>query len=579
MKVDKRLISSAQKAKKEFYLTIFTGFIGGVFIVLQSWYLSKVLDLAFLKKTPLSQLWTTIALLSALILGRALMSWLSEGFAGRMAAKVKFYLRNRLYDHIARLGPIHATSEKTGELTNTTIAGIEELDAYFSQYIPQLAITAMIPLTILAFVFPIDTISGVVMLLTAPVIPVIMMLIGYIAERKTKKQWTTLSRMSAHFLDVLQGLKLLKIFGRSREQLKTIAEISERFREATMGVLRIAFISALALELLATLSTAVIAVEIGLRLLYGYIDFRLAFFVLVLAPEFYLPFRQLGLRFHAGMSGVAAADRIFQILNTPVEERTADKPADIQDIESIKFNNVSFAYEQGDRPAIRDVSLTIEKGLKIALVGPTGSGKSTVATLLLRFISPDSGQILVNGIDLSDIDKQKWLSLVAWVPQSPYLFNGTVEENVKLSRPDATREQVIEVLRQANAYEFVQQLPQGLETIIGERGSRLSGGQAQRIAIARALLKDAPFIILDEATSNLDPEIEAKVQKGIENLMKNRTVLIIAHRLSTVQNADKIIVLKNGSVIEQGSHSELMQLDGFYAQLVKNYSQKIEQWQ
>ena len=575
MKVDRRLLRSTSYAKREFYLTVLTGFAGGLFIVLQARYISKIVNAAFLDSKTLQQLTTPFLLLIAIILMRAIMVWLSEGFASRMAAKVKYNLRRALYDKIARLGPIYTRKEKTGELINTVNQGIEELDAYFSQYIPQLTITAMIPLTILVFVFPVDWISGVIMILTAPIIPLLMILIGHLADRVTKKQWSVLSRMSAHFLDVLQGLTTLKIFGRSKEQIRTIAEYSEIFRQATMKVLRVAFISALALELIATLSTAIIAVEIGLRLLYSKMTFEYAFFILILAPEFYIPFRQLGARFHAGMNGVAAAERIFKILQEPeleVTNKKSIKPGDLH--QDIIFDNVSFSYGRDSQNVLDSISFTLKKGEKTALVGPTGSGKTTITSLLLRFIEPQEGRILVGDTQLNQIDKEYWLKHVAWVPQNPYLFNASVLDNIKLANPQADIDEVIKATQLAHAHEFIQQLPQGYDTIIGERGTRLSGGQAQRIALARAFLKNAPFLILDEATSNLDPEIESLIQDATDKLMQGSTVLIIAHRLSTVKNADKIIVLDKGRIIEQGTHNQLITNNKLYSNLVKKFSGK-----
>ena len=575
MKLDKRLLRSTSYAKREFYLTVLTGFVGGLFIVVEASYISKIVNAAFLENKTLQQLSTAFLLLIAIIIMRAIMVWLSEGFASRMAAKVKYALRRALYDKIARLGPIYTRKEKTGELINTVNQGIEELDAYFSQYIPQLAITAIIPLTILVFIFPIDWISGLIMILTAPIIPVLMILIGNLADRITKNQWSILSRMSAHFLDVLQGLTTLKIFGRSKDQIRTIAQYSEIFRQATMKVLRVAFISALTLELIATLSTAIIAVEIGLRLLWSKMTFEYAFFILILAPEFYMPFRQLGTRFHAGMNGVAAAKRIFKILQEPeldVTDKKLIKPTNLH--QDIILDNVSFSYGRDSQNVLDSISFRLKKGEKTALVGPTGSGKTTIASLLLRFIEPLQGRILVGDTLLNQIDKDYWLKNLAWVPQKPYLFNASVLDNIKFTNPQADIEDAIKAAKLAHAHDFIQQLPQGYDTIVGERGTRLSSGQAQRIALARAFLKNAPFLILDEATSNLDPEIESLIQDATDKLMQGSTVLIIAHRLSTVKNADKIIVLDKGRIIEQGTHNQLITNNKLYSNLVKKFSGK-----
>jgi ATP-binding cassette subfamily C protein CydD len=433
-----------------------------------------------------------------------------------------------------------------------------------------------VPVTFLVLVFPLDAISGLVLLLTAPIIPVFMLLIGSLADAMARQQWQSLSRMSAHFLDVLQGLTTLKLFGRARDQAQVIAQISDRFRETTLGVLRVAFLSALVQEMVATLSTAIVAVEIGLRLLYGRLSFEQALFVLILAPEFYLPLRLLGTRFHASVSGLTAARRIFEVL----ESRQVDKDASGQgaplfpcplarvSLSTIQFENVHYAYDDGTRPALNGVSFQIDPGQRVALAGLSGAGKSTVAHLLLRFIEPQRGEIRVGEIPLLDVPAAVWREQVAWVPQNPYLFNTSVAENIRLARPNANMDDVIRAAQEAHAHEFIQALPQGYDTLIGERGARLSGGQAQRLALARAFLKDAPLLILDEATSNLDPETEDFIRESIERLMQNRMTLIIAHRLSTVYRADRIVVLDGGRVAEMGTHASLLNQHGVYWRLV-----------
>jgi ATP-binding cassette subfamily C protein CydD len=346
-----------------------------------------------------------------------------------------------------------------------------------------------------------------------------------------------------------------------------------------MRVLSVAFLSALGLEIAATISTAIIAVEIGLRLLYGGMPFQPAFFVLLLAPEFYMPFRSLGTCFHAAMNGGAAATRILNILETPTPTELAE-PESVPSLahHAVVFDNVSYVYNGVDtslneeRTALRDISFTLEPGKKLALVGPTGSGKSTVAHLLLRFIEPTEGSILVNGKPLPAFSSEEWRKQIAWVPQNPHLFNGTVAENLMVGKPGASQDQIEAAARVAHAHDFIMALPQGYGTFIGERGARLSGGQAQRLGLARAFLKDAPLLILDEATSNLDPKQEALVTEAIERLMHGRTVLAIAHRLSTVTRADTVIVLDEGRIVETGTHAALSGEGGMYGQMISAYA-------
>jgi ATP-binding cassette subfamily C protein CydD len=587
MKLDRRLLHRAQAVRGPLVLAIALGAGSGVVIVIQAYLLSLVVSQVFLDGQALGGVLSLLVAFLVLGLLRAGVTWVAEAAADRVASRVKDDLRTRLAAHLLALGPAYVRGERTGELANTAVEGIEALDAYFRQYLPQLALAALIPLTVLLFVFPLDWVSGLVMLLTAPLIPVFMILIGSLAESLTRRQWTSLSRMSAHFLDVLQGLTTLKLFGRSREQVRLIAQISDRFRDATMGVLRVTFLSALVLEMVATISTAVVAVQIGLRLLYGGLSFQQGFFVLLLAPEFYLPLRMLGARFHAGMQGVAAAQRIFEVLETPVPDGVdglSEEPAAVPTGEvrreaislpparfDLRFSDVHYAYDDGQRPALNGLSFDLPHGESVALVGPSGAGKSTVAYLLLRFIEPDQGTITVGGRPLHAMPAAAWREQVAWVPQNPYLFHGTVAENIRLARPDASFDQVTRAARQASAGRFIEALPQGYDTLIGERGARLSGGEAQRIALARAFLKDAPLLILDEATANLDPEIEALVQEAMVRLLPGRTALIIAHRLSTVYRASRIVVLDRGRIAEEGTHAGLMQQGGLYRQLVGAY--------
>jgi len=390
------------------------------------------------------------------------------------------------------------------------------------------------------------------------------------AENLNKKQWDTLSRLSAHFLDVLQGLTILKIFGRSIEQIQIIARMSTEFCHTTLGVLKIAFLSALVLELIATISTALIAVTIGLKLLYFKMDFNQVFFILLLAPEFYSPLRQLGTHFHAGMAGVAAGERIFSILSLAKNQVSNEgiKTFLPQRQVEIVVQDVYYAYEGGGRPALQGISLEIKPGQQVALVGASGSGKSTLASLLLTFMSPDKGTIYINGMRLSEMRRGDWLNHVAFVPQAPHLFYRTVADNIRLGREGASLMEVMQAAQNAGAHDFIMMLPKGYDTVVGEGGQSLSGGECKRLAIARAFLQDAPFLLLDEATAGLDPYNEAIIDEALTRLKIGRTVLIIAHRLTTVYSADSIIVLDQGRIMERGQHQALMSNKGFYYELV-----------
>ncbi len=567
----RRLISEAWQVRLYLVVTIACGLTGGVLMVGQAWLLSHIIDRVFLGSAGLSDQQSALLVLLAVGVTRALAIWLGDSAAGRVAAGVQTRLRRRLFEHIMALGPAFTQGERSGELAAAVVQGIDALDAYFSQYLPRLALAALVPLTILIVVFPRDLLSGVVLLVTAPLIPLFMILIGNLADALTRRQYRSLSRMSAHFLDVLQGLTTLKAFGRNRDQVQAIERITGEFREATMGVLRVAFLSALVLEMVGTISTAIVAVEIGLRLLYARMAFVDALFILLLAPEYYLPLRALGASFHAGMSGVAAAGRIFEVLDRPAPPATSTIDLVSVSVMLIRFEDVHVAYEDGTRPALNGVSFTLHPGEKIALVGPSGAGKSTLINLLLRFVDPAAGAIRVDGLPLGSLPPDWWRSQVAWVPQRPYLFNDSAAANIALARPDASADDIRRAADLAHAAEFIEALPQGYETPIGERGARLSGGQAQRIALARAFLKDAPLVLLDEATANLDPALEALIRKSIRRLLADRTALIIAHRLNTVTAANRVIVLDGGRVAQIGSHTELSQVDGPYRRLVAAY--------
>jgi ATP-binding cassette subfamily C protein CydD len=538
-------------------------------MIVQMVFLSKVVDRVFLAHANLAQVELLLFFLLIAIIVRAGLVWIREVTAQRAAVRVKSELREHLFAHLLRLGPAYSKGERTGELVATVSEGIERLDAYVSRYLPQMALSVLVPLLIVAFILPLDWSSAVLLLVTGPIIPLLMVLVGSYAERHIQRQWVALSRMSAHFLDVVQGLPTLLLFGRSSTQGERIAKVSERFREQTMSVLRIAFLSGGVLEFLTAIAIGLVAVTLGVRLLNHGISFEQAFLVLLLAPEFYQPLRELGVHRHAAMEGNAAAKRIVEILETPVPIHTGTESFKSMNSQlTIEFTGVTYTYPGNDRPALKGINMTLPAGTCTALVGRSGAGKSSLANLLLRFMDAQGGKITANGIPLAALPVETWREYLALVPQRPYLFSGSVRTNIRLARPDASDDEVVRAAELAGATEFITRLPQGYETEIGERGVRLSAGQVQRIAIARAFLKDAPLLVLDEPTSSLDPESETFIRQALERLMQNRTVLVIAHRYNTISHAQQIAVLEDGQLVEIGQPAALAQINGPYSRFI-----------
>ncbi len=434
-----------------------------------------------------------------------------------------------------------------------------------------MALSACIPLAILVFVVPADWISGVIMVLSAPLIPLFMILVGKGTEALNQSQWRKLARMSAHVFDAIEGLTTLKLFNASRAEAAVVAAIADDYRESTMKVLRVAFLSSLALEFFATVSIAMVAVFIGFRLYDGQLHFLQGFFVLLLAPEFYRPLRAMGTQYHARMEAIGASEAIVALLNTPLPQRSALAGEDgailpAGPVREVRFEHVDFSY--GAEPVLHDVSFTLTRGETVALIGPSGAGKTTLTQLLLGFIAPGSGGIVVGGTDLRDIARDAWMARVAWLPQRPTLFHGSVLDNIRLARPDASLAQVQRAVEQAGARELIAGLPRGYDTMLGDRGQGLSGGEIQRVALARVFLEEADVVVLDEASAGLDDDTAALITRSIQRLSASAAVLVIAHRLETIRDADTILVLERGRIVERGRHEDLVAGGALYTRLI-----------
>lgn len=571
-----RLIRQARASGLAFFVNILVSLLTALAVIAQAFLLARAVNDVFLLHAALANVLPDLIQIAVLAVVRAILTTANEVSARHIAVRVKDRLRTLLLKKIAELGPVGMSGEKRGEILHTLFEGVEALDAFYSQFLPQVILSALIPVAVLIAVFPVEPLSGLIMLLTAPLIPFFMEMIGRLTRKVTGRQWTLMSKLSGHFYDTLQGLELLKQYNRDLERGTQIEETDRLYRQATLGVLRFTFLSALVLELVATISTAILAVSIGLRLIYGRMEFLPGLFILILAPEYYLPLRQLSVRFHASMSGLEAAVGIFKLLDEkPAVSFPAISSPPTQwtgDILPIRFEHLSASYNGSAGDILTDISFELKPGQHLALVGPSGVGKSTLFNLLLRFLPASAGTITAGNADLAQIPPDLWLKRVAWVPQSPSIFNDTILRNITLSDAPADERLLEQVLRASGLWDFVMTLPQNWSTPVGERGAAVSTGQAQRMAIARALYKRADLVLLDEPTSAVDPILESELQRAVEALLATSTTLTIAHRLPTIYRSDRILLLQDGRLVETGSHTELINRAGPYAALVRSYT-------
>ncbi len=478
-------------------------------------------------------------------------------------------MRTELTSHLQALGPLWLAGRSRGELVTRLIDGVDSLEPYFARYLPQLAAAVVLPLVVLAAAFPADWVSALVFLLTAPLVPLFMVLLGDRAARASQRRWTTLTRLGEQFFDALQGLVTLRLFGAGKREQKLIAAGSEAYRRETMSVLRVAFLSSLVLEFFATISIAVVAVLVGFRLMWGDIIFSRGMFVLLLAPEFYLPLRALGALRHARMDALAVAGEVAELLDLPVSKRASGSGnMPVGALSGIELEQVSFEYEPGRR-GLDQISLELPAGSITMVVGASGAGKSTLLQVLLGFVTPQQGQVRINGIDLATIDLEAWRQTIAWLPQRPHLFVGSVRDNLLVACPGAGAQALRDAAAAAGLDQVIASLPAGWETPLGENGHGLSGGQAQRIGLARALLRDAPLWLLDEPTQHLDADTANAIEETLAQVSAGRTVVRVAHRLAAAPRADTIVVMENGRIVEQGTHTALLARDSVYARLLR----------
>ncbi|UQX02049.1 thiol reductant ABC exporter subunit CydD [Streptomyces sp. RerS4] len=549
--IDPRLLRYARSTRLFLAAVVALGLAGAALVVGQAMLIAEIVVGAFEEGLDGAALRTPLLLLAAVAVGRGLVAWLTELAAHRAGAAVKSELRVRLLDRAADLGPGRLGGQRTGSLVALATRGVDALDDYFSRYLPQLGLAVVVPVAVLARIVTEDWVSAAIIVVTLPLIPLFMILIGMATQSRMDRQWRLLSRLSGHFLDVVAGLPTLKVFGRAKAQAESIRKITDEYRQATMRTLRIAFLSSFALELLATLSVALVAVTIGMRLVHGDLDLYTGLVILILAPEAYLPLRQVGAQYHAAAEGLSAAEEIFEVLETPAPTSGggADVPAGGL---RIALDAVEVRYEGRGASSPGPVSLVVEPGECVALTGPSGSGKSTLLGVLLGFVTPTSGRVRIGDTDLADLSLEQWRERIAWVPQRPHLFAGTIAENVRLARPGAGDADVEAALRDAGAWEFVAALPGGVLTPLGEGGVGLSAGQRQRLALARAFLADRPVLLLDEPTAALDGETEAAVVDAVRRLAVGRTVLLVVHRPALLAVADRVVAVAEGDRVAEG---------------------------
>ncbi|MEU6766444.1 thiol reductant ABC exporter subunit CydD [Streptomyces sp. NPDC046853] len=537
--IDPRLLRYARATRFFLVAVVVLGVAGAGLVIAQAMLIAEIVVGAFQKDLALGDLGTPLVLLAVVAAGRALVAWLTELAAHRASAAVKSELRGRLLERAGALGPGWLGGQRTGSLVSLATRGVDALDDYFSRYLPQLGLAVVVPVAVLARIVTEDWVSAAIIVVTLPLIPVFMILIGMATQNRMDRQWRLLSRLSGHFLDVVAGLPTLKVFGRAKAQAESIRQITGEYRQATMRTLRIAFLSSFALELLATLSVALVAVTTGMRLVHGDMDLYVGLVILILAPEAYLPLRQVGAQYHAAAEGLSAAEEIFEVLETPVRAAGTGAVPD----GALSVEGVTVRYPGRDSDAVSGVSFAVEPGETVALVGPSGVGKSTLLDVVLGFVEPAEGRVCVGGVDLAGVAPELWRERIAWVPQRPHLYAGSVAENVRLARPDADDAAVRDALEAAGAREFVAALPLGAETVLGEDGAGLSAGQRQRLALARAFLADRPVVLLDEPTAALDGETEAGVVEAVRRLAVGRTVLLVVHRPALLGIADRVVRL------------------------------------
>ncbi|MCA1742382.1 MAG: thiol reductant ABC exporter subunit CydD [Desulfonatronovibrio sp.] len=521
-------------------LSIGLGLSSGILMIIQASFLALIIHRVIFDDQGLEDVMSGLWIILGLIVCRSLFIWWSRYFSAMAAVRVKQNIREILFNKMGSMDPFNPSIVSTGEMVNLTVDGVESLDGYFSGYLPQLALSAMIPLCILFFIFPLDWISGLILFLTAPFIPFFMVVIGKKAESLNQTQWQKINRLSHRFLDAIQGLTTLKMFNAAKRESRIVEQISREYAESTLSVLKIAFLSSLILEFMATVSVAVVAVIIGFRLLWGDMDFAGGFFILILAPEFYLPLRNLGSHFHSKMSAYSTAEKIIDFLNLTEQKQSSGTVIAEFDSISIEFDQVSYSYDAG-RTEIKNVSFSTKSTGLTCIVGPSGYGKTTLLRLILGLVRPVSGKILINGLDLQRLERASWLSHLSYLPQKTHLLSQSIAENIRIGSQSASLHQIKSAAVKARVNQEIEALPLGYDTVPGEDGMQLSGGQKQRVALARTFIREAPLVLLDEPGAGLDKIHRDIIYESIMKMARRKCVIMVVHDPEILPRAANIV--------------------------------------
>lgn len=571
----KRLLSICDSSKKWIGLTVLMNWISIICNIALIIFIGTTVDKLINGNLNLNMISTSIFIIGMLGI-RFVANFLSTKFSLYSSSEVKKTLRSTIYEKLLSLGVNYTNTISTSSTVQIAVDGVEQLEIYFGRFMPQLFYCVVAPLTLFAAMSFISLKTAIILLICVPLIPITIMVVMKIAKKLLSKYWGVYTDLGDSFLENLQGLTTLKIFDIDEDKNKEMNDNAEHFRKITMKVLSMQLNSIIVMDIIAFGGSALGILIAIFEFKAGVLSAGDVLIIILLSAEFFIPMRLLGSFFHVAMNGISASERMFKLLDTEVEEINTLHKEKINKLNNIniEIKNVDFSYDK-ERKVLENINMEMKSNKMIALVGESGCGKSTITNLLLKQNKVDSGEILLNGVNLNEIPFDILTKKIGFINHSAYVFNGSIEDNIRMGKNNATNEEIYVALKKANLYEFVMTLPNKLKTNVGEGGSLLSGGQKQRLALARTIITDPEIYIFDEATSNIDVESEAKVWESIYKLAKNKTVIVISHRLANVTKADMIYVLDKGNLVESGKHKELLMIKGKYHELV-THQQNLE---